>query len=563
MKRLYTEGFAPDFGASNTRDEDITTAIYERMVPQIDLTYSPTAFAYFMDQSRYSFILGPVGSGKTVTSVAKPLKWAFEQRPSPQDNLRYFKLAIVRNSMPELWRTTIETFVSFYSQIPKDLGINELKRAAPTQYFWRIPATKTEPGLHYQVDFFSLDRPDQVKSLLSYEPTAIYLNEVREIPKAIVDACGDRIGRYPSMAKGGVMPTTMGVLGDSNPPDEDHYLYEAWKDPPEGWKFYMQPTGIVEVEPDGRGYYAPKAGEIALGRVEAWRVMEGNGGRFWAANPDAENLPHLPIDRSFDPQQRALGRGSYYLSRIPGKDQSWIDSYYRGKFVFVRDGKPVTPEFNPEVMALDTLPVVKGVELTGGIDMGGGTFHPAGLIGQRYKGIYLVHAEICVDDVGLKRFGELFKQVLVEDFSLFELGQWFGDPAGNTGDEIFETTGFEHMKSVGIPVKAAPTQDPDTRIQAIKSPMLRMVDGRPGILINRRRCPKLVKALSGAWQYRRLQVAGSTRYAEKPDKGPYSHVADALGYWMTGAGEIRVLKGRTKKHTAEHRHTDEYDYFGD
>ena len=46
-----------------------------------------------------------------------------------------------------------------------------------------------------------MDRPEDVKKLLSLELTGIWINEAREIPKSIVDACTMRVGRYPSMRK--------------------------------------------------------------------------------------------------------------------------------------------------------------------------------------------------------------------------------------------------------------------------------------------------------------------------------------------------------------------------
>ena len=76
--------------------------------------------------------------------------------------------------------------------------------------------------------------------------------------------------------------------------------------------------------------------------------------------------------------------------------------------------------------------------------------------------------------------------------------------------------------------------------------MTRLIDGKPGILIHKR-CKVLRAGLAGKWVYRRLQVVGSERYADKPDKGKYSHVCDALGYYNLGSGEFQAIQGRKKR----------------
>lgn len=556
---------------------------------RLSLKHSPTLARFLLSTSRVRMVLGPVGSGKTVFCCFDPYAWCtgipelgIEGQEPGEGNVRYFKLAIVRNSMPELWRTTIETFLAMWADKP-EFREAKFRRSSPINWTIKLPPKNGKPGIDYQVDFFALDRPEQVKSLLSYEATAIYFNEVREIAKAIVDAAGDRIGRYPSKAKGGVMPSRSFIIGDSNPPDEDHWLYEAYADPPKGWEFFMQPPGVSQVILDGNHFIAAP-GEPDVGRVTPDMVVEGAQGKLYAVNPKAENLPNLPLDRTFDPSiprdddkiewKHIIGPGNYYLTRIPGKSQAWIDGYYRNKFVYVQDGKPVIPEFQPHLMAVNDLKPLKGVPFGGGFDVGGGTLQPAGLICQRHPlGTYLIHAELSIDDIGIEQFGTLFKRLLIEDFGVFEdektlvtdkLKAMYGDPSGKNRDEIFSVAVFDHLRSKGIPAKEAPTNDPEIRVEAVKMPMLRLISGRPGILINRRRCPKLVKGLSGAWSFRRLKVAGSEKYAIQPDKSAYSHVCDALGYYLCGEGEFKTLRGRDAKNKDHGKPVnDEYDYFGD
>ena len=53
--------------------------------------------------------------------------------------------------------------------------------------------------------------------------------------------------------------------------------------------------------------------------------------------------------------------------------------------------------------------------------------------------------------------------------------------------------------------------------------------------------PEYRKALAGGYHMRRMAVTGADRFMDKPDKGKYSHVADAGQYAMLGAGEGNAL----------------------
>ena len=114
--------------------------------------------------------------------------------------------------------------------------------------------------LDLEVIFLALDRPEDVKKLLSLELTGIWINEAREIPKSIIDACTMRVGRYPSMREGGC--SWSGVICDTNAPEEDHWwAIMSGEVPipdhipreqatmlvkPDNWTFYTQPAAMKE-----------------------------------------------------------------------------------------------------------------------------------------------------------------------------------------------------------------------------------------------------------------------------------------------------------------------------
>jgi len=516
-----------------------------------DFSSAETLSDFFFDDTFVRIVVGPVGSSKTTAFCVEVMKRAMQQAPSPIDNVRYFKAAVVRNTMPELWRTTIETWLAVF----REDQCGTMRRSAPVSHRIIVPPNDAtgEPGLNLLVDFFAMDKPDNVRALLSYEGTLIWFNEVREIPRSIVKAATDRAGRYPSMAKNSVMPTWFGVMGDTNPPDEDHWIHEFYENPPENYRIYKQPPGVFEakeLENDTKETYWESTDVRAPNlRTYSKSQVIFSGGTFWIANPNAENLRNLPLAPGCDGDY--LGKGGYYLFRVSGKDRDWIRGYYQGDFGPIFDGKPVIPEFNRDIHVSADVQVLPNVPIVGGFDIGAGTLSNAAIFGQRHpRGMWLIHDEVQPDEdgMGLIRFAEEVSATLSVRFPDVNtpVGNFWGDPAGRTRDALFEVTVFDNLHRLGLPVMEAPSNDPRLRVEAIKAPMGRLVDGKPGIMIHPR-CRKLIKALQGAWCYRRLQVsAANERFRDVPDKNEYSHGADALGYMLLGGGEGNALRGRNK-----------------
>ena len=71
--------------------------------------------------------------------------------------------------------------------------------------------------------------------------------------------------------------------------------------------------------------------------------------------------------------------------------------------------------------------------------------------------------------------------------------------------------------------------------------MLRLVDGKPGLRVHAR-CNRLRKALSGGYHFKRIGISGGNdRFRDAPNKNDSSHVGDAYGYLLLGAGEHRRI----------------------
>jgi hypothetical protein len=463
---------------------------HERLLQRIRYVASPTLARFHGSDAFYRGVMGPVGSGKSTAMCMELMQRAQRQRPGP-DGLRRTRFAVVRNTYRELADTTLKTWLDWF---PEDL-FGRYNQSGMTHAV-RFGDVRME------VMFRSLDRPGDVKKLLSLELTGAWFNECREMPKAIVDAMGDRVERFPPQRLGGC--SWAGVIMDTNPPDTDHWWYRlAEEEQPRGWAFFRQPGGLRDL------------GEKAEGQ------------RF-VPDPRAENLANLPE--------------GYYAKRMAGKPADHVRVYYCAQYGSVQDGRPVFPEFHPSVhVAREPLRAVPGSCLHVGLDFG---LTPAAVFGQREPGgRWLWLGELVAEDMGMTRFARELHRVLAERWPGLEV-LVHGDPAGGQRSQVDERTPFDILRAGGVDARPAPSNDPLLRREAVALPLTRMVDGGPGLLVDSR-CRVLIKGMSGAYRYRRVELAGEERYRDEPDKNRYSHVCDAAQYLMIGAGEGGAVLGRS------------------
>lgn len=431
--------------------------------------------------------MGPLGSGKTYASTARLLSQTIEQAPN-SEGIRPTRWLAVRNTYPDLTTTTIKDFMALFG----DLGELHMGGLEPPTFRMKV---RLDDGTLAKSEtiFLALDREDAVRKIRGFQLTGAWLNETKELVKAVVDMLDLRHGRYPSMADGGVLPTWHGMLGDTNAWDEDHYLYRlAEEERPEGWRFFRQPGGVIHDE---------------LGR--------------WVENPDAENLKNLPP--------------GYYGKAVAGKAEDWIRVNLANEYGFTLDGKPVHPEYVDSVhcahepIAFDPkLPIVLGIDY-------GRT--PAAAIGQHQPqwGRTVVIDEFCTEDMSAADFGPALRRYLGQHYP--QQIQGWSDPAGESQGQATNDTPRQVVVAAGIPVLPAPTNDPILRRAAVSRPLQRLCgDGRPALLISPK-AKRLRKGLAGGWCYRRLKVAGQERYTDQPDKNSFSHICEALEYLMLGMGE--------------------------
>jgi hypothetical protein len=470
-----------------------------------DFSYKPDGSvikSFMKSDIFFRGIRGPVGSGKSVACCVEVFRRALAQQPNAA-GIRKSRWAIIRNTNPQLRTTTIKTWLDWFPEA--DWG----------RFTWSVPYTHhiRKADLDVEVLFLALDRPEDVKKLLSLELTGVWVNEAREVPKSIIDACTMRVGRFPSMREGG--PSWTGVIADTNAPEEDHWWpIMAGEVPipdhipreqalmlrrPDNWEFFTQPAAMLEV------------------KGEDGAIVD------YERNNLAENQQHM--------------MKAYYSNLIRGKTKSWIDVYVMNKLGMIQDGKPVYPMFAAEThIAKEEIPVAASMPLYVGIDFG---LTPAAVFAQKVRGRWFVLSEIVAIDMGVVRFAELLRTEIATRFDACSEVLMYGDPAGDFRAQTDESTPFQILRGAGLRAYPTHSNSVDLRLEAVTSQLTKMADGKPALLLDRR-CPTLIKGFEGGYSYKRMEVSGE-RYADKPDKNMFSHVHDAFQYLLLGAGEGRAL----------------------
>lgn len=424
----------------------------------------PTCARFHASKAFVRALMGPFGSGKSSACVQEVIKLAARQARGP-DGLRRSRWVVVRNTYNELRDTTIRTWLHWYP--PPHFG--KFTRAPYPSYQMRWGDVSCE------VLFRALDRPDHVRKLFSLEVTGYWINEAKEVPKAVKDALDARVGRFPARREGGA--SWWGGILDTNPPDTDHWWYRLFEErSPANHVIFCQPSGLSE---------------------------------------EAENLENLPG-----------GRG-YYVNLMQGKPEDWVRVYVHGGYGFVMDGKPVYPEYHPHLHdAASPLEPVRGVEVLRGHDFG---LTPATIFFQVLPGPKVRFLrELCSEEMGIERHADAVLAFCAAEFPGFAFRDW-ADPAGWARAQTDEKSCVDILNAKGIhPVPGA--VDFVARREAMAHVLGRLSDGEPLLKIDAR-CVNFKKALAGGYHYRRLWLAGDERYADKPDKShPYSDIVNAAEY---------------------------------
>jgi hypothetical protein len=425
------------------------------------------------------------------------LKLAMNQAPNSQ-NIRKTRWVAIRNTYSQLKSTTIKTWQEW---IPEDICPIVYDSPIRGKMLQALPDGTI---LDMEIYFLALDKPKDVKKLLSLEVTGAWVNEARELPKSIIDALDGRIGRYPPEKDGG--HSWCGIIMDTNPPDDDHWWYKAFEEKcPAGWKLFKQPPAMLKL---------------------------ANG--TYIGNPKAENVNH-----------HKDGYG-YWLNQVPNKADEWIKVYLEGIYGSTSDGRPVFPEYKDSFhCAKEKLLPYPGIPLILGWDFG---LTPSCIIMQLSpKGQLRVLDELVSENMGIQQFArDVVKPFLFNNYSGMTVKSW-GDPAGTQRAQTDEKTCIDMLGACGIPTSPAYTNVFTARREVVAGYLTKITDGEPGFLLSPT-CKVLRKAFLGGYMYERVQVSGEERFKDQPCKNRFSHPSDGLQYGALGATpSVSMGSGQVKR----------------
>jgi len=480
-------------------DEDKTT-IFNSEKPRV---YIPNATGkeFGADNTFVQLIIGPYGSGKSTMCIEKIVRRT-AMMPRWHNNRRKAKWLIIRNTSGELASTTLQTWLTWFGE----LGVIK-KRKKPLLTYEHI-FNDGNGIIELELVFIALDRDEDIRKLKSIEATGAYINELSEVPQAVLHHLIGRVnGRYPSKSFCD-KPYWSGIICDTNPPDEDHWIYKDFElDPTPNYKIHHQPSGLL-VGSDG-----------AFLRDE-----EGN----YIANTKCDNFENLSPD--------------YYVKLAEKRSEGFIKVYCAGKYGIVESGKRVYPEYNDDIHSSHKVVAIQGLPIHLGWDFG---LTPACIVMQiTPRGRVLILKEYLAEDMGIRTFAQnVVLPSLPTDFVYNSIGISEADPSGMASDGIMEELScIGELTSLGIPTGAAHTNDPLVRISSVRYFLNTMIDGQPAFQLSREGCPVLRKGFVNGYHFKRLSISGDERFQDKPNKNRFSHPHDALQYILMRFASDRIME---------------------
>lgn len=472
----------------------------------------PVGEKFLNSRGPIDVIMGPAGSGKTVTSVMKGPLMAATFAPVCKDGWVRVKVACIRDTYRDFARTAL---ASWYEAFPIGhpwQADHQGGQDRPIKHVLRWRTHRQGYGfvnVEYTMETGALGDHNVEQFIKGYEISMAWLNECDMLDERVPGLMFQRTGRYPRVediapaeldrvtkegrkafdlmglsydANEPILPRM--VWGDCNPPGIDNWVYRyCVKEKKPGFILHRQPSGL---------------------------------------SAQAENRIGKP-------------RSSYELEAATQPDHI-VRRMVHGEFGYALDGKPVYPEFSLQRHVADQpLKPLQGVPIGLGLDAGGS---PAAVIVQFLpNGQLRILREICAEPgTGPSRFSEMIMEVLLRDFAGFTVGEAYGDPSAFWGADrqngelaFMETV----ARALNVSINPAPSNEPAIRQEAVRWYLGRPIDGTTERLVTDPDCEKIVGGFAAHYKLTKQASAGATDVLAVA-KNEYSHPHDALQYICLG-----------------------------
>lgn len=474
----------------------------------------PTLHAFAKSDAKIKIVTGPAGSGKTSYMAMEILRRACLQEPN-RDGIRRTRVLVGRNTYQVLKSATMKTFMEMWG------GFAQFKTGSfPMMAYLRVELPD-ETKVHCDVEFISFDTPESISKLLGYEPTMVFLDEVSELSEEVIEAASRRTGRFPppDRANGFAGCTWHGVIGATNGPRKNHWLYD--------WYLGKKDDAFAQAE-RGSGR---KQFELFFQPPALLRTVDGE----WIPNPRAENIDNL-----------ADGYG-YYFEKLADKPAD-IQAYVEGRFADLVTGKLVFPEFQSHLHVVDH----KSLDLSGAFplylsfDFGRTPFCTVATTFE--SGSLVIIDEVMGEDMSIQtlvlehllpRLRTYYPRAWVED-------AW-GDPAGEIETQAVDVSPYDVLRNNGIPVQNPdPSNRLEPRLEAVKQ-MLRQLSssGKPMLRVSSN-CPVTIASLGSDYIYE-LKRGTNGVFSDKPTKSHVNWVSEAADSTQYLAIGYNAMLGVRKK----------------
>lgn len=478
----------------------------------------PIAEALFWSNADILGIQGPVGSGKTTTTLKSRLRRAMAMPRSCIDGWRRYKLLVIRETYRQLWSTTIPSYLEVF---PKAMGKWSGGRGDPVTHV--IEFDDGHGPIEFRVEFMAFG-DDIIASMRGVQSTDIWLNEADTMPVEVLTTGLGRIDRWPGAAHFAAYPPELRGYGqiimDFNAPDEESWTFGLFHDEVERQKV----VDLINVT----------MGDDAKPLSIEFHNQPGYG------QPGCENLQNLSA--GYYPRQiagmRLTGRGDM------------IDRLVYNKIVYLRAGEPVFGrEFSRRIHVAEAeIAVEPGCGLIIGLDQG---FKGAATIWQFLDPFHwrcLAELHFPKERLMAAEFGRRLADLLESPrFRGARVEAACGDMAGEHGasQSADENATWNRLvgRAAGFTVRPQKigTNRIQPRLEAVRAALEFMHGGKPGLLIDPS-CKLLIRGFEARYVWTdEIDASGDKRKvpdkrlteANVMDSGQYALLSKARGNGMS------------------------------
>jgi hypothetical protein len=497
----------------------------------------PIADAFLRSRAFVAVIIGPVGSGKTLTALRK-LRRNGQMQGARTDDVgrkwRKARLGVIRESYPQIDKNILPSWFRMHAE-----SDGKFNWRAPYSHQLRLIQGEDEHGANdivdVEVEFRAIGDQSVEQACRGWEINAVMVDETDLQPRELIAFLAGRVGRFSDLDPQLVVDPQ--IICSLNAPYVDNFMYS------------------LAIEKELGELADPELVEALGGRPLVETFIQPSG-----RSPLAENLHNLPGGRGYYVIQAALNRS------VPG----YVERMIENKFVPMQHGQPVYGDFVFADHVVDDIPWDKRRKVIAGVD---GGLNAAVAFCQRTIMGELRTLDECVatsEDgnairkIGPTAFGKMVRQKMLERFPGIQPGQirFVGDPAMFTANdrednELDWRRPFE--KAVGHRVHRAKTNREQLRLEAIR----RAQAERGGYLVDRR-CKHLIRGHLGGYRYRKADMAeGEQRGHLDIADTIFTHVADAEQYAaLEGENVILDIRGREPRRGRQVVNESDYSELG-